>query len=259
MKSAAIFTCLMLAGSLPVLADIKARITYDKNSTADIVNPVLRDNAFILPQGALPLSRISRMDFEFGDGLTAQQCETLFNAGAFDQLDKLLTGALKQADSFAGLPGNLDVYLTWQMKVQFWNGRYAEMNRTADFLIQRKAASAGAAGMYAVLAAIEQKPADEAVKMFAAADKAADAQEPMILFVRARLAAAGQEYREALQLLARIVVLHDKDPEWMPAATLYEGLIYKRTGCPEAAGNIAKELTGKYPDGYWNRRAEELK
>jgi hypothetical protein len=45
----------------------------------------------------------------------------------------------------------------------------------------------------------------------------------------------------------------------MPAATFYEGVSYKRTGYLEAAGNVSKELTEKYPGGYWSRRAEELK
>ena len=261
-KSTALLTGLMLVCCLPVpfaQADMKAHITYDRGVSAVVENPSVIDNAVILPRGALPFRRISRVDFDFGDGLTMQKCETLFKEGAFDRLEKPLTAALKQADPFVNLPGNLDVYLTWQMKVQFWNGRYAEMNRTADLLRQRNASPAGLTGMYTALALIEQKRDAEAAQVFAAVDNAEAVSAPMALFVRARLAMAKREYRQALQHLARIVVSYDRDPEWMPAATFYEGLIDKRTGCLEAAGSVAKELIEKYPDGYWSRRAAELK
>jgi tetratricopeptide (TPR) repeat protein len=244
---------------LPARADVTARITYDKNSIADVVNPAIRNNAVVLAQGTLPLSRISRMDFEFGTELTAGKCAGFFKEGKFDQLEKLLTAALNQAEPFMRVPGNLDVYLTWQMKVQFWNGRYTEMRKTADLLRQRTPSSFDPAGMYTALALIDQDQADGAGLVFAAVDNAEAVSAPMAFFVRARLAMVKREYREALQLLARIVALHGKDPEWMPAATLYEGLVYKRIGYLEAAGNVAEELTEIYPDGYWGRRAGELK
>ncbi|HNX53051.1 MAG TPA: hypothetical protein PKI68_04835 [Pontiellaceae bacterium] len=261
-KSAGAFAGLLLACGLPALfaqADVKALVTYDRNAVVSVVNPAAQADALILAQGTLPFARISRMEFEFGDGLTAQKCESLFKNGAFDPLEKLLADALMPVNSFVRLPGNLDVYLTWQMKVQFWNGHYAEMAQTVDLLKRRNAPSAGLAGIYSALALIEQNRPAEAAQIVSALDNAEAISAPAALFVRARLAMAKKEHREALQMLARIVVLHDKDPEWMPAATLYEGLIYSRTGCPEAAGNIANELIGKYPDGYWSRRAAELK
>ncbi len=257
-KSASAFICLILAAASAVLADVKARITYDGAATDEVVNPSAQDNAVILPQGTLPFSRISRMDFEFDGGLTAQQCETLFSKGAFDQLEQTLTAGLKQIVPFSGLPGNLDVYLTWLMKVQYWNGHYAEMNKTVELLRQRNAPSSGIAGLYAVLSAVEQKQSDEAEKMFAAINSPETVSVPMALFIRARLAIAKREYRTALQSLAGIVVQYSRDPEWMPAATLYEGLVYKRTGYLDAAGNVSKELIENYPDGYWARRRAEL-
>ena len=255
-KSVSVFVGVMLFCGLS-MADMKVHITYDRGAVIDAKNPSVRDDALVLQQGTLSFSRISRMEFEFGDGLTAQKCETLFNEGSFDQLEKSLAVALKPAASFVRLPGNLDVYLTWQMKVQFWTGKYAEMSRTAELLRQRNAQPSGLAGMYAALALIEQGRTGEAAKVFTATG-AAEAN-PMALFVRARLAMAKQEYRQALQYLARIVVTYNQDPEWMPAATLYEGLVYKQTSSLEASGNIAKELIEKYPNGYWHGRAAELK
>lgn len=185
---------------------------------------------------------------QIDNSLTAAKCEALFKAGKFEQLEKSLSGA-----------GNPDGFLAWQMKVQFWNGQYAEMRKTADILKQRSPAFFGLAGMYSALALIEQNQPDNAALVFAAVNNAEAVSAPMALFVRARLAMAKREYRDALQNMARIVAQYDRDPEWMPAATLYEGLIYKRTGYLDAAGNVAKELIENYPDGYWGRRAGELK
>lgn len=185
---------------------------------------------------------------ESDNGLTVDQCAALFKAGKFEQLGKALSVA-----------GNPDAYRVWQMKVQFWNGHYAEMHTTATLLKQRSPAFFGLAGMYSALALIEQNQADNAALVFAAVKNADEVSAPMALFVRGRLAMAKREYREAAQDMARVVALYDQDPEWLPAATLYEGLIYKRTGYLDAAGNVAKELIENYPDGYWARRAGKLK
>ena len=240
-------------------AEIKAQVTYDRGVSAEVVNPAARDGALILPQGALSFARISRMDFDPGSDFTLQKCEELFKKGEFDSLNKALSAVMKQVAPFADLPGNLDGFLVWQMKVQFWSGQYDGMKATAEILSRRKSPAADLSALYDVLVQIEQGQPGQARDTFKAMGRPEEVSAPMTLFVQARLAMADRNYREALQNLGRMVALHGRDPEWMPAATLYEGLAYKRTGYLEAAGNIFKELTERYPGGYWSRRAEELK
>jgi tetratricopeptide (TPR) repeat protein len=257
--SVLLFAGVVLGLASPLSAEMQVRVVYDNNATMDVGNPSAQNDAIALPQGVLPFSRISRMDFNFGSNVTPQKCEALLREGQFEQLNQLLTVSLKQASPFQQVPGNLDSYLIWQMKAQFWTGQYAGVIETANLLKQRNPAQSGPAGMYIALALIEQNRADDARLVFAAADNAEAGSSPEALFVKARLAMEKREYREALQHLARMVVFYGRDSEWMPAATLYEGLVYKRTGYLETAGNVAKEMNDLYSGGYWSRRAGELK
>jgi hypothetical protein len=251
----------LLAGTsgFRAAADIKAAIVYDRGASAEVVNPVARENAVMLQQGSLPFSRITRIDFDFGPDLTLEKCAEQFKAGLFNELSKKITPVLEKTAPFAVLPGNLEEFLILQMKVQFWTGQYSEAAATAEVLKRRASPSAGLGALYAVLVLIEQGRTADAEAAFKAIGHPESVSAPMDLFIRARLAMAAREYRGSLQLLARIVAGHSRDPEWMPAATFYEGVSYKRTGYLEAAGNVSKELTEKYPGGYWSRRAEELK
>ena len=111
----------------------------------------------------------------------------------------------------------------------------------------------------AVLALIDQNKPAEAARAFVAV-KSPDARSPaMAEFVRGRIAIAEKKYPEALQHFSNVIVFHSRDPEWMPAATFYEGVVYKKTGYLTAASNIVEELKLAYPDTVWSRRAAELK
>jgi len=81
----------------------------------------------------------------------------------------------------------------------------------------------------------------------------------MTEYVRGRLALAERKYPEALQHFSNVVVFHNRDPKWMPAATFYEGLVYKKTGYLTAVSNVVEELKLTYPGSEWSRRADELK
>jgi len=111
----------------------------------------------------------------------------------------------------------------------------------------------------AVLKLIDGNQTAEAARAFSAV-KNPDARSPaMAEFVRGRLALAEKEYPQALQHFSNVVVFHSRDPEWMPAATFYEGVVYKKTGYLKAASNIVAELELAYPGTEWSRRAAELK
>ena len=110
-----------------------------------------------------------------------------------------------------------------------------------------------------VLKLIEGNQPAEAARAFAALENP-DARSPaMAEFIRGRMALAEKKYPEALQHFSNVVVFHSRDPEWMPAATFYEGVVYKKTGYLAAASNIVEELKLAYPDTVWSRRATELK
>ena len=110
-----------------------------------------------------------------------------------------------------------------------------------------------------ILTLIDGNQLPEASRAFAAL-RNPDALAPALAeFVRGRITLAEKKYPEALKHFSNVIVFHSRDPEWMPAATFYEGMVYKKTGYLEAASNIIEELKLAYPDTVWSRRAVELK
>ena len=145
------------------------------------------------------------------------------------------------------------------MRAQFWTKQYDKMRNRANLLQARKSSFAAEAALYEVLALIEENKFAEAAPAFAAVKNPEAVSPVMTEIIRGRMAMAEKKYPEALQHFSNGVVFHSRDPEWMPAATFYEGKVYKRTGYLVAALNIAEELELAYPDAVWSRRAAELK
>jgi tetratricopeptide (TPR) repeat protein len=206
----------------------------------------------------VPLAQVKEAVFAF-DGLTEADCTQLVKIGAYDDLAARLKTALDEVPQAMQLPGNIDGYLLHNLRASFWTGNYAEAQRMIGILQTKASPAAPLAALYGVLIQIERGETDAAVKSFEAVTGSDSALAPAVEFVRARLAMARREYEPALEGLATVLAQYGRDLEWLPAATLYEGIVYKRTGYPELASVVAKELRLAWPGAYWERRAGELK
>ena len=183
----------------------------------------------------------------------------LVKRGAYKELDERLTPALDSVKQGIGLPGNLDAYQRYQLLASFWIRKFDVAQSVIHSLKQTNSQYAPLAELYSVLIQIEQGQIDAADAAFKKMDHPERISAACSEFIRGRLAMSEREYTQALIDFSKILVNYNHDPEWGPAATFYEGLVYKRTGYLESASNVASELTLAYPGAYWGTRAGELK
>ncbi len=249
----------LLSAPLVRAADT-ATLRFQNGTVRTLGDLTVQDGTIFLPKDQIrvAVSTIRKIDFSF-DTLSVEQCEALFNAGEFEKLAAMLNTALTPLKPFEAFPGNLDPFLRWQMRAQFWTGQYDELRQRAELLRTRKSSFAAEAALYEVLALIEEDKSAEAATAFAAVNNPEADFPAMTELIRGRLAMAEKKYPAALQHFSNVIVFHSRDAEWMPAATFYEGKVYRKTGYLVAALNIAEELELAYPDTVWSRRAAELK
>ncbi len=251
---------IVLLSALFAQAENSATIRFQNGAVRTLKSLTVQDGNIFLPddQISVAISTIANIDMTF-DTLSLQQCETLYRSGEFRKLAKLLDAALTPLKMFEAFPGNLDPFVRWQLRANFWIKKYDVVFDRADLLKTRKSPFVDEASLYAVLALIEEKKITEATNAFAAIQNPEAISPAMTEVIRGRLAMAEKKYSEALQHFANGVVHHGRDAEWLPAATFYEGMVCRKTGYLVAALNIAEELELAYPDSIWSRRAVELK
>jgi len=261
MKQRVIFWMgIALLSTIFVHAEDVATIRFQNGAVRTLKSLTVQGGELLLPddQISVAVSTIANFDMAF-DSLSLKQCETLYHAGEYEKLAELLNATLASLKPFESFPGNLDPFIRWQLRANFWAKKYEIMRNRVDLLKARKSPFASEASLYAVLALIEEKKMAEAGAAFEAIQKPEAISPVMTEVILGRLAMGEKKYPEALQHFANVVVYHSRDAEWLPYATFYEGAIYKRTGYLMAALNIAEELELAYPDSEWSRRAAELK
>ncbi len=247
--------------SAPFLnAEPVAKIMFQNGAIRELSDLTVNAGTIFLPkdQIAVSISTVQRMDFSFSM-LSNEMCEELLGKADFEGLYTTLDSALASLHPFLAISSNLDPFLFLQLKAQFWTEKYDETLRQVEMLHQRRSPFYQKAQMYQVLALIEQKKEAEARKQFEAIVNAGSLSPVMTEMIRGRFAMIDERYSEALQHFSNIIVEYDRDREWVPSATWFEGLVYKKTGYLVSALNISEELILAYPRTIWSQRAVELK
>jgi TolA-binding protein len=251
---------LILSAGFCAQAAFQVEITFNNGAIRTLSNVSVESGRVILPgeNMAVPLSQVQNARFSF-ESLSIEDCKDLFKRAAYSELTGRTGAVLAEAGSAVELPGNMDVYLNYNLRSSFWTGQLDEAQRTIETLQSKNSPLAPLAGLYHVLILMEQDQFDQAAAAFSQIQSPDDVSAPMSEYIRGRLAMNIREYETALQHFSNILARYSRDPEWVPAATFSEGRIYKRTGYLEAASNVVDELTVAYPDAWWGRQAGELK
>jgi tetratricopeptide (TPR) repeat protein len=147
----------------------------------------------------------------------------------------------------------------YKIRACFWEKKFDDASRLIQLLQSKQSSYAPVAGLYDVLIMMEERtPVAEVSAEFDQIKNPEQISSVMSEYILGRMAIEAREYETALKHFSKILVFNSRDPEWVPAATFQEGLIYKKTGYLEAASNVASELRIGYPDSFWGRRADDL-
>lgn len=240
----------LMAGSLSSAAEIQ--VTFNNGAARTLPELRIENGAIRMTEGRFDASAI--LSVQFTSGVPSEKnLQVLFDEGRYSEITDGLTDVRSSLLAAARLPGNGSVLLRWFLKASFWQADYETVTSAARSL------NDPAAQLYVVLALIEQGRPDESEVLLSALETSRDVPPVMLAYVRARLAFSREQYKEALQYIAQVEVLHSRDREWDPAARFLEGMIYVKTGRAQAAADVAEELMLGWPDSLWSRRAAELK
>jgi len=238
-------------------ASAKVKVTLQNNVVRDMDALTVKDGRLLLPaeNKQVPLAQVVSAEFAF-EGFPIEQCRILFDQGDYAGIIRRLAGEKASLMAAASLKGNASDWLRLLFRAQFRSGDYAAARSTAQSLRTAGSPLAVETVPYEILTLIEDNRIAEATKAFEAWKPADSAAAE---FIRARLALAGGNDKQALQHLARLQAFYYREADWLPPAVFLEGQIYKKTGQTGAAAYAAEELTRIWPGNVWSRRAAELK
>ncbi len=248
-----------LVAAVGASAEYKVELTLT-NGTKRVISPlVIQGDAVVIAAENvnIPLMQFKTAVFLCDPMLSETECNRLFRRGSYEELVSQLDAFLEPMKIGLGLKGNLDVYVQYRMRALFWLAKYDAAMADAQILLLKMSDFGSVAKAYEVLIQLEQGASSEVVT--AGCTQLGAEYSSVKEYARARLAMKTDKNDQALQHFSNILVFNERDPEWVSAATFYEGLIYKKTGFLEVAKNVVKELEIAYPDGYWSRRVDELK
>ena len=236
-------------------ASAKVKVTLQSGVARDMNSLTVRDGRILLlPDNTLiPLAQAASVEFVF-DGFSFEQCQNLFDQGDYTGIVRKLADEKSSLLAAALLQGNSSDWLRMLFRAQFHSGDVAAMRSTVQALRTAGSPLAVEAVPYEILALIDENRIAEATKAFNALRPPENAAAE---FIRARLAAAGGDYKGALQHLARLQAFHYREQEWIPGALFYEGLVSKQVDMPEASGFAVRELQTLYPASRWCQMAKD--
>jgi len=242
------------------VAAYKATVTSTAGGSWTTVKLVIQDQTLLLKGGKIqvPFQQVQSVNYSF-IGFPPEKCTELLQNGEFEALESGLSEIMAPVLKLPAFQGNLDEYLLWLIRARFWAGKYDTIPGLITGLRNLRSPLTKEAGLYHILTILEQGKTEEAATLFQTLEKKEKlSATAMPEYIRGRLSFSAKKYKTALKYFSNVVVFHSRDLEWMPAATFYEGMVYKKTGYLVAAGHVADELKMVYPDTYWSRRASEL-
>ena len=255
-------TGVFLLAAICTQAAYQVEITFANGAKRVAEELVVQSGKVILAEENLsvPFEQIQSVNFTFDEPLTSSECDGFLKRGTYGELVERLNSLLDPVKQGLALPGNMDLYVQYKMRACFWAGKFDDARAMAQVLVSKKSSYAPLASLYTVVIMLEQDQPDDAVSDAFEKIENPDAVSGAIAeYIRGRLAMNIRQYEPALQHFSNVLVFYGRDPEWVPAATFQEGLVYKKTGYLESAANVAEELEIAYPDSYWGSRADELK
>ena len=207
-----------------------------------------------------PFSQIKSANFIFENDLSVDEFNVSIRLGTYDELISRIDSLLAPVKEGLTLPGNIDLYVQYRMRACFWAGKYDEARAEAKVLQSKNSTYAPLAEAYQILMQLEEgKSVPELAVAYEQNKSLKNIPKAMNEYILGCLAMGDKDYEVALQYFANVLVFYSRDPEWFPAATFNEGLIYKKTGYTESASSVADELRIAYADSHWGVRANELK
>jgi tetratricopeptide (TPR) repeat protein len=250
-----------MALSLTAFGQYAARVELNAGNSFVVKQLNIKNDRLYRDAGesstAVPMIRNIEIRFTT---VSLAMCDKMFRSGDLKALESILLENVQPLARHSHLSENLNVYLVWLVRVQYWNGNPAGATAIIKNLrSSNKPVYVDTASLYFTLLLLDQGKIDNAESVFASVADPDSISHPMAEYIRGRFAFVKGDYREAMQRAAEIVAFHALDAEWMAPATALEAETYLKMGRMEKAAAVAEELMLAYPGTSWSRAGERIK
>lgn len=208
------------------------------------------------------VSSIKELNFDVN--INAEQVLELMDNREFDQVIGLLKRTLDPFSEYSDIPSNLTPYSALLMEIYYHAKQYDKSLALSEKIAtdSRSPALQNKARVYRALALIDSGRQDEAkalMREYKWDRESTEDNAPEILYIKAKLLALNGEYRKAMNIVAKVIVFHSQDPDWIQPAEMLCAEIYTELGMYDSAEEVCRQILILYQNTPEYDQAKQLK
>lgn len=249
-------TVLLLAGlAIASTAHAQIEVSFRNGAVRNLPSFQLQDGRLVLPDEAVRVdpAQITEVRFLF-DGSVPPKATTLFLEGRSPAAAEKLAPFAASMHAAATFPGNTTEILQLWVRVCFHTDNFSGMREAISALRRAGSPFVQQTTPYEILALIGEGKVDEARQ----AQAVTPVEGAAGWLIRALLAEADGQEKDALRYLSRLHAFYFNQTEWMPAALLAETRLRIQSGNSVAADYALRELQTFFPESLPARKAAAL-
>jgi len=182
----------------------------------------------------------------------------------FERVIDSLSRTLSPFAEYSDIPSNLTKYNALLMELYYRTKHYDKSLAISSKIAgdDRNPKLQAKARVYQALALIDSGKSDEAKTLLSEygwdQETSADAA-PEELYIKAKLMVLNGEYSKAMEMVAKVIVFHSHDPDWIQPAEMLCAEVYTELGLYDSAEEVCRQILMLYKNTPEFDKAKQLR
>ncbi|MEN8254236.1 MAG: hypothetical protein ABFR33_02090 [Verrucomicrobiota bacterium] len=203
-------------------------------------------------------------ELRFEVEVNAEKISEMMENREFERIIDSLSRTLDPFSEYGDIPSNLTKYNSLLMELYYQTKQYGESLAISSKIAgdDRNPILQAKARVYRALALIDSGKSDEAKSLLAEygwdQESTADTV-PEELYIKAKLMAMNGEYSKAMESVAKVIVFHGHDPDWLQPAEMLCAEVYAELGLYDSAEEVCRQILILYKNTPEFDKAKQLR
>jgi len=203
-------------------------------------------------------------ELRFEVTIDAEKISGMMGNREFDRSIDLLSRTLDPFSEYSDIPSNLTKYNSLLMELYYRTRQYDKSLAISSKIAgdDRNPTLQAKARVYRALALIDSGNSVEAKSLLTEygwdRESSADAA-PEELYIKAKLMVMNGEYSKAMEMVAKVIVFHSHDPDWIQPAEMLCAEVYTKLGLYDSAEEVCRQILMLYKDTPEFDKAKQLR
>jgi len=203
-------------------------------------------------------------ELRFEVTIDAEKISGMMGNREFDRSIDLLSRTLGPFSEYSDIPSNLTKYNSLLMELYYRTRQYDKSLAISSKIAgdDRNPTLQAKARVYRALALIDSGNSVEAKSLLVEygwdRESSADAA-PEELYIKAKLMVMNGEYSKAMEMVAKVIVFHSHDPDWIQPAEMLCAEVYTKLGLYDSAEEVCRQILMLYKDTPEFDEAKQLR